>query len=165
MTSIGETPPPRRKWPRVIGWSCLTIVIVVGVSVFGTLCSVYVSHGAEARKANAKTFAAVSPILPALEAYRKANGRYPKSLCDLHLTLPRSGVGAQLLYTASDNGAEYWLAIFPWYEAGFVMPSDTAREYSSADGKWSEMDVNDTKAKYDNAWGNDCRAETMTSTR
>jgi hypothetical protein len=166
MSSSGDISPRRRVWPRVLGWSCLTIVIVGGLSVFGSFCYLYVSHGVAARRANEQTFAAVSPILPALDAYRNANGRYPKSLCDLHLRQPsRLAVGAQLLYTASENGAECWLAIFPWREPTIVMPSDTAREYSSADRQWREMDVNDTKAKYDQDWGNDCRADTMTGTR
>jgi hypothetical protein len=166
MSSSGETAPPRRRWPRVLGWSCLTLVAVGAVSIFGSFCYVYVSHGAMARKANEQTFAVVSPILPALDAYRNANGRYPKSLCDLHLPQPsRLAVGAQLLYTASENGAEYWLAIFPWREPTFVMPSDTAREYSSAGRQWREMDVSGATAKYDEAWGNDCRADTMTHTR
>jgi hypothetical protein len=165
MSSSGETAPPRRRWPRVLGWSCLTLVAVVSVSLFGSLCYVYVEHGEEARKINAHNIAEVSPILPALEAYRRTNGRYPKSLCDLHLTqLPRFE-HARIDYSTSDNGGQYWLAIFPWHEAGFVMPSDMAREYSSADRKWTEMDVSELTAKSDEAWGNGCTADTMTTTR
>ncbi len=165
MSSSGETAPPRRIWPRVLGWSCLTLAAVGAVGIFGSFCYVYVSHGAMARKANEHNMAAVSPILPALDAYRRANGRYPKSLCDLHLKQPPRFEEARIRYSASDNGAEYWLAIFPWREATFFMPSDMAKEYRSADGKWTEMEISDTAAKNDEAWENSCHADTMTTTR
>jgi hypothetical protein len=129
------------------------------------MCYVYLSHGAEARKINEHNMAAVSPILPALDAYRRANSRYPKSVCDLQLKQLSRFESAQIRYSPSDNGAEYWLAIFPWYEAGFFFPSDMSREYSSASRKWTEMDVNEVTAKSDAAWGNGCRADTMTTTR
>jgi len=141
-------------------------VVVGGVSVFGSFCYLYVSHGFAARKANELNFAAVQPVVAALESYRGAHGVYPKSLCDLHLKEPPRFVDiAHLLYAASEKGSEYWLAIFPWREATIIMPSDEAMEYSSGDRKWTEIDVSDTKTKADEAWRTDCRADTMTNTR
>jgi hypothetical protein len=166
MSSSGETSSPRRVWPRVLGWSCLTVLAVGSFSIFGSFCYLYVSHGITARKANEQNLAAVNPILSALDDYRRTNGRYPKSLCDLHLKqLPRFEGVTQVLYSISENGGEFWLAIFPWREASIVMPSDWTREYSSTNRKWAEMDINDATAKRDEAWGNGCTAETMTTTR
>jgi hypothetical protein len=139
---------------------------VGSVTILGSFCYFFVSQRVVARKANEHNFAAIAPVLPALESYRRASGRYPTSLCDLHLKVrPQLENVTQILYTPSENGAEYWLAIFPWRDASIVMPSDWTREYSSADRKWTEMDINDAKAKSDEAWRNNCRADTMTDTR
>ena len=166
MSSSGETAPPRRVWPRAVGWSCLAVVIVGAVGIFGSICYLYVSQGAVSRKANEQNLAAASVIPVALEAHRRTYGRYPKSLCDLRLNQrPRLAAVTQLLYTPAENGAEYWLAIFPWRGATIVMPSDDALEYSSATRKWTEMDVSETKASRDEEWVNGCRADTMTNTR
>ena len=166
MSSNGDGSPPRSVWPRVLGWSCLTLLILGGTSFCGTFCYLYVSHGFEARKINDQNFSAVTPLLAALEAYRKANGHYPTSLCDLRLEQkPRLVERTRLLYTSSGNGTEYWLAIFPWREASIIMPSDAAIEYSPRGRKWREMDIADTQAKSDEAWSNGCRAGTMTGTR
>ena len=165
MTLSGEAAPPRRIWPRLLGWSCLTLATVGFVTFFASMCYVYVSHGAEARKINEHNMAAVSPILPALDAYRRANGRYPKSLCDLPFKQLPHFERARIRYSSSDNGADYWLEIFPWFEAGFFFPSDRTREYSSTSRTWREMDVTESTAKNDYAWANGCTADTMTTTR
>lgn len=149
-------PPPKPSLARNVVLSCSVALLVLVLGVIGFLASIWIGHGREAKRVNERNFAAVTPLMSAIEAYRRAHGRYPESLCDLQLK-QKPAVDARLYFSASQSGGEFWLAIFPWREASFVMPSDMANEYSSRTGRWTEIDVSEATAKDDERWVEECK--------
>jgi len=139
---------------------CALAVVAVLLVAIGSCGAAYFSAYRKAKRINEANVAAAKPIIDALERYRQAAHRYPVTLCDLHLNArPVFGEFTRILYTPSQDGTEYWLAIFPFLEGHLVMPSDSVNQYSSRSRGWSTMDINDTDAKDDDAWDRNCGPE------
>jgi hypothetical protein len=136
---------------------CAFVVMAVLLVAFVSLLTASVSAYRKAKRINDANVVAAKPIIDALEKYRQATHRYPATLCDLQLNArPVLFEFTRFFYTSSQDGSEYWLAIFPFLEGHLVMPSDSVNEYSSRSRRWSAMDFNDGKAKGDEAWDRNC---------
>lgn len=153
--TVDAPPPPRRSRALRILLGCV-IALVVCVALFLGSCGAFLMYRTrEVGKINDANLSGARPVIDALDRYRKANGRYPESLCAVGVT-PHFAQYTQVYYTASPAGDRFWLAV-TFFEPHFVLPSDDVHQFDSTSREWSVMDMNDALAKYDAQWAEGCR--------
>ena len=125
----------------------------------GSCAAGYFYSYRQVKRINEENVAAAKPIIDALQRYRQAAHRYPATLCDLQMNnRPAFAAGTRILFTASRDGSQFWLGIFPFRLPLLILPTDVVNQYSSQSRGWSTMDINDSDAKDDDAWDRNCGA-------
>jgi hypothetical protein len=81
-------------------------------------------------------------IVAALEAYKRANGRYPEKLAQLQprflAAIPQPVSGTNFAYAATSDGTACWF--------GYQTPRDMYNEYDSRVRKWQYLEYEDSDA-------------------
>ena len=148
MSSETKRSPRRRVVKKVLILALLALAL--------RYCYLYPMHGKLAEEYNEANQRQVDIVIAALHAYRAQAKRFPASLADLYpaylSVFPRLVPGSALRYESSPQGDQCWLDLIPYYEAGFLLPSDRAGEYDCAARSWSNLDYNDLRAGDDGRW-------------
>ena len=142
--AIAQVDPPAPP----LGKRIVKTAVFVAALTFPVYVYLYPLNGLRAMEINDINMRETLPVVAALDAYRKKNGRYPDNLAALHPEyLPRLPALAERtpLYYAVE-GDQCWLAIVYWRDAG-LLPHDRVNEYECKTREWTNLDYVELTAK------------------